>query len=153
MKRKSIELMVGLFVLGGIFAATVLAFRVDSAGVFEFDRSYKVYAQFANIGGLTIKAPVTIAGVNIGRVSGITIDMNSFYARVEMSIMEEYSNIPIDSSVRILTAGLLGAQYIGFDIGGEDIYLKAGDEIEFTQSALNFEDLVGGFLFSETTGG
>ena len=153
MKRKPIELLVGLFVLGGILALVLLAFRVDSSGVFNLDRNYKIYAHFENIGGLAVKAPVTIAGVSIGRVSDITINMENFNARVEMSIMENYTNIPIATSARILTAGLLGSQYIGLEQGGEEIYLKSGDEIEFTQSAFSFEDLVGGFLFSEPTGG
>ncbi len=153
MKRKSIEFLVGLFVLGGILAVVMLAFRVDSSGVFNLDRNYKIYARFENIGGLALKAPVTIAGVSVGRVSAISIDMENFNARVEMSIEEDYSSIPIDTSARILTAGLLGAQYIGLDQGGEEIYLKNGDELEFTQSAFSFEDLIGGFLFRETTEG
>ena len=93
MKRKPIELLVGLFVLGGILALVLLAFRVDSSGVFNLDRNYKIYAHFENIGGLAVKAPVTIAGVSIGRVSDITINMENFNARVEMSIMENYLSL------------------------------------------------------------
>ena len=151
MNRSAVELWVGLFVVGGIMAIVLLAFRVDSTGVFNVDKNYRVFAKFDNIGGLTIKAPVTIAGVNVGRVSGISIDMDDFSAIVEMAISSEYATIPVDTDARILTAGLLGAQYIGLEQGGEDVYLENGGEIEYTQSALSLEDIVGEFLFKKTT--
>ncbi len=146
MARSLIEFWVGLFVLGGVLAIALLAFRVDGAGVFMMERNYRVYANFDNIGGLSVKAPVTIAGVTVGRVVAISVNMDDFSAQVELEIAEEFNNIPTDTSARILTAGLLGAQYIGLEQGGEDVFLKSGDLIEYTQSALGFEDLVGGFL-------
>ncbi len=149
MKRSLVEFWVGLFVLGGLLAIALLAFRVDGTGVFAVERNYRVYAHFENIGGLSVQAPVTIAGVAVGRVSGISVNMEDFSARVELSISEQFNSIPTDTSARILTAGLLGAQYIGLEQGGEDIYLQAGDVIEFTQSAFGFEDLVGGFLLQQ----
>ncbi len=149
MKRSLFEFWVGLFVLGGLLAVTLLAFRVDGTGVFAVERNYQIYAQFENIGGLNVKAPVTVAGVTVGRVSGISVNMDDFSARVELSISEEFDSIPVDSSARILTAGLLGAQYIGLQQGGEDIFLESGDEIEFTQSAFGVEDLIGGFLLRQ----
>ncbi len=149
MKRSLVEFWVGLFVLGGILAVAMLAFRVDGTGVFAIERNYKIYAKFDNIGGLSVKAPVTIAGVTVGRVSGISVNMDDFSARVELSISENFNSIPIDTSARILTAGLLGAQYIGLEQGGEDIFLTGGDAIEFTQSAFSFEDLLGGFLLRQ----
>ena len=149
-KKSLIEFWVGLFVLVGLLSVVLLAFSVDGTGVFKVDRSYKVYASFDDVGGLSVRAPVTIAGVDVGRVTGITIDSDRFSAIVELSILEEYNNIPIDSSARILTSGLLGAQYVGLEQGGEDIYLESGDEIEFTQSAFNFENLIGELLFRQS---
>ena len=149
MRRSLVEFWVGLFVLAGLFAIALLAFRVDGTGVFAIERNYQIYADFENIGGLSAKAPVTIAGVTVGRVSGISVNMNDFSARVELSIAQDFDNIPVDTSARILTAGLLGAQYVGLQQGGEDIFLKSGDVIEFTQSALGFEDIIGGFLLSQ----
>lgn len=153
MKKSLPEFWVGVFVLAGIAAIVSIAFRVDSASVFEVDDDYKVYAIFENIGGLNVKAPVTIAGVNIGRVSAITVDMDNFNARVELTISDRFARIPIDSSARILTSGLLGAQYIGLEQGAEDIFLKSGDLIEFTQSSFSLEDIIGEFLFRATTQG
>ena len=153
MKKSMLELWVGLFVLGGIAAIVLLAFRVDGASVFEVDSDYKIYADFDNVGGLSIKAPVTIAGVNIGRVTGIQVNMDDFSARVEMSISDRFGGIPIDSSAKILTSGLLGAQYIGLEQGAEEDYLVSGDLIEFTQSSFNLEDIIGEFLFRVTTQG
>ncbi len=153
MKKSLTEFWVGLFVLAGIAAIVSLAFRVDSASIFEIEDDYKVYATFENIGGLNIKAPVTIAGVNIGRVSAIAVDLDNFSAKVEMTISDKFARIPIDSSARILTSGLLGAQYIGLEQGAEDIFLKSGDLIEFTQSSFSLEDVIGEFLFRVTTQG
>ena len=153
MRKSLIEFWVGLFVVAGIAAIVLLAFRVDSASIFEMENDYKIYATFDNIGGLNIKAPVTIAGVNIGRVSGIAVNMDNFSARVEMTISDRFARIPIDSSARILTSGLLGAQYIGLEQGAEDIFLKGGDLIEFTQSSFSLEDVIGEFLFRVTTQG
>ena len=153
MRKSLTEFWVGLFVLAGIAAIVLLAFRVDSASIFEMENDYKIYATFENIGGLNIKAPVTIAGVNIGRVSGIAVNMDNFSARVEMTISEKFARIPIDSSARILTSGLLGAQYIGLEQGAEEIFLQAGDLIEFTQSSFSLEDVIGEFLFRVTTQG
>ncbi len=149
-KKTLIEFWVGLFVLAGLLSVVLLAFSVDGTGIFKVDRSYKVYASFDDVGGLSVRAPVTIAGVDVGRVTDIAIDSDRFSAIVELSISEKYNNIPIDSSARILTSGLLGAQYVGLEQGGEDIYLESGDEIEFTQSAFNFENLIGEFLFRQS---
>jgi len=149
MKKPIFEFWVGLFVVAGLLALVLLAFRVDGTGVFAIERDYQVYADFENIGGLRVKAPVTIAGVTVGRVSGISVNMNDFSARVELSIVEQFDRIPIDTSARILTAGLLGAQYIGLEQGAEDVFLQGGDVMEFTQSAFGFEDLIGGFLIRQ----
>lgn len=138
--------------LAGVVAMVILAFRVDT-NVFDVQGDYKVFAYFDHVGGLSVKAPVTIAGVTIGRVSAIKVDMENFQAQVELLIYDQYDEIPIDSSARILTAGLLGAQYIGLDEGAEEVYLQNGDFIEFTQAALNFEDIIGNFLFNKSSEG
>jgi phospholipid/cholesterol/gamma-HCH transport system substrate-binding protein len=103
-------------------------------------------AHFYNIGGLTVKAPVTLAGVMIGQVATIGIDANDYSARVTLRIDQIYDNLPEDTTAAILTSGLLGAQYIGLDPGGEERYLKDGDEIEITQSAVVLENLIGEIL-------
>jgi len=151
MKRPIVELWVGLFVLAGIVAIAVLSFRVGGSGIFENNRNYTIYADFDNVGSLSIKAPVTIAGVSVGRVSGISVNQNSFNARVALSISEQFDSIPVDTSARIMTAGLLGAQYIGLEKGAEDIYLRGGDTIEFTQSAFSLEDVIAELVFRFTT--
>ena len=130
----------------------MLAFQVGNTSLLGFDDGYRVYARFDNIGGLAMKAPVSVAGVNVGRVTGIGIDSQTYQAVVELSISEKHSNIPTDSSAMILTAGLLGAQYIGLVPGAEDDYLEDGSEIELTQSAFSIENLIGEFLFRSTTG-
>ena len=151
MNRSFVEFWVGVFVVGGICAIALLAFQADGTGVFSADRNYKIYAKFNNIGGLRVKAPVTIAGVTVGRVSDISVDMDEFSAQVEFAISEQFDSIPVDSSARIVTAGLLGAQYISLEQGAEDIFLQSGDVIEFTQSSLRFEDLIGEFLVNQGT--
>lgn len=152
MKRTTIELWVGLFVVAGIAALAMLAFRVGNLGSTNLGDAYKVTARFDNIGGLTAKAPVTMAGVKIGRVSRIYIDREDYSAVVELSIGRHYDNLPKDTSAAILTAGLLGAQYVGLEAGGDDAYLKEGDRITLTQSAVVLEQLIGQMLFSKAQG-
>ncbi len=152
MKKSLAELWVGLFVLAGIAAIVALTFRVEGASLFANESSYTLYARFDNVGSLRVKAPVTVAGVNVGRVSGIAVDREHFNALVELSISENFDSIPIDSSARILTAGLLGAQYIGLEQGAEDIFLQGGDIIEFTQSAFSLEDIIAELVVRLTSG-
>lgn len=108
---------------------------------------------FENIGGLKPGASVTMAGVKIGRVRNIAIDRTTFEARVKMDLAADYDNIPKDSNAKILTAGLLGEQYIGFEPGGALESLEQGDTVTFTQSALVLENLIGQFLTSMTQKG
>jgi len=153
MKNKGIlELWVGLFVVAGVAALGFLAFKVGSFSGGEFNETYTVEARFSNIGGLTTKAPVNMAGVRIGRVSDIRIDPNTYSAVVAMSIDTQYDNLPMDTSASILTQGLLGAQYVGLEPGGDDIYLEEGDEITLTQSAVVLEQLISQMLFSKAEG-
>jgi phospholipid/cholesterol/gamma-HCH transport system substrate-binding protein len=96
---------------------------------------------------------VTLAGVRIGRVSDIRIDRNDYSAIVELTIDSSYDNLPLDTSASILTQGLLGAQYVGLDPGAEEEYLKDGDQLEITQSAVILEQLIGQLLFGKAEGG
>lgn len=153
MNRGTLELTVGLFVLAGIGALGFLAFKVGNLSAANTGESYTVNARFDNIGGLTVKAPVTLAGVRIGRVSNIAIDRENYRALVELSIDPRYDNLPADTSASILTAGLLGAQYVGLEPGGDDKFLVDGDRIEITQSAVVLEHLIGQFLFNRAEGG
>jgi len=153
MKNKVIlELWVGLFVLAGVAALGFLAFKVGSFSGGEFTDTYRITAKFSNIGGLTTKAPVSLAGVRIGRVSSIRIDPNNYNAVVEMSIDSQYDNLPLDTSASILTEGLLGSQYVGLQPGGDDIYLREGDEVMLTQSEVILERLISQMLFSKAEG-
>lgn len=147
--RKSLELWVGLFVAAGILALAMLAFKVGNLTSADVMNSYKVTARFDNVGGLKVKAAVTMAGVRIGRVSAIAFDNKKYQALVTMDIDGRYQNIPKDSSASILTSGLLGDQYIGIEPGGEDASLKSGDTFLRTQSALVLEKLVGQVIFNK----
>ena len=153
MQSKALELLVGLFFTLGVAAVFILTFRVASlSGAGEGD-TFEVAAEFENIGGLKPGAAVTLAGVRIGRVREIVIDRDSFEARVTMRIGKSYDNIPKDTSASILTAGLLGEQYIGLSPGGEEQNLVQGDVIKFTQSALVLENLIGQFVANMGSGG
>ena len=152
MKRSAVELWVGLFVVAGLAALGVLAFKVGNLSGSDISDAYKVTARFDNIGGLSVKAPVTLAGVRIGRVSDIRIDSDDYRAVVELSIRPDFNNQPMDTSASILTQGLLGAQYVGVDPGGDEEYLKDGDEIEITQSAVILEQMLGQFLYGQAGG-
>jgi phospholipid/cholesterol/gamma-HCH transport system substrate-binding protein len=150
MQSRALEILVGFFVCLGVAAVFVLTFRVASVdSVGSGGDTYRVSALFQNIGGLKAGAAVSMAGVKIGRVRDITIDPASFQARVTLDISDQYNKIPEDSSAKILTAGLLGEQYIGIEPGGLDEYLKNGSEITLTQSALVLENLIGQFLTSQ----
>jgi phospholipid/cholesterol/gamma-HCH transport system substrate-binding protein len=152
MQTKALELLVGLFFTLGVAAVFILTFRVASVSGVGESKSYAVTADFENIGGLKPGAAVTMAGVRIGRVREIVIDKTTFEARVTMRIERSYDNIPKDSSASILTAGLLGEQYIGLSPGGDDAVLANGDTLKFTQSALVLENLIGQFVASMASG-
>ena len=147
--RKSLELWVGLFVAAGILALAMLAFKVGNLTSADVMNGYKVAGRFDNVGGLKVKAAVTMAGVRIGRVSGIAFDNKKYQALVTMDIDGRYQNIPKDSSASILTSGLLGDQYIGIEPGGDDVVLKNGDSFLHTQSALVREKLGGQVIFDK----
>ena len=149
LSRNTLELWVGLFVAAGILALAMLAFKVGNLTSAEVMDGYQVAANFDNVGGLKVKAAVTMAGVRVGRVSGISFDNEKYQARVIMDIDGRYKNIPKDSSASILTSGLLGDQYIGIEPGGDEAYLASGDTFLRTQSALVLEKLVGQVIFNK----
>ena len=151
MRMRIMEISVGAFLVAGIVALILLALSVSGLSTSGQGDTYKVYARFENIGGLSVRSKVSMSGVMIGRVSKIDLDPEYLVARVEMDILEEVDFLSIDSSASILTAGLLGEQYIGVTVGAEEEYLKDGEYIEDTQSALVLEDLVGKFLFNEVS--
>ena len=145
---RSVEILVGFFVSAGFVAMFFLSMEVSNLSGINSEEGYEVKANFENIGSLKVRAPVSIAGVKIGRVTAINFDSESFEAVVTMLIEAKYDQLPSDSSASILTAGLLGEQYIGLEAGGEDELLEHGSELEMTQSALVLEQIIGQFLFS-----
>lgn len=152
MFSKSIEFIVGVFVLIGLLALGFLATKVGSVSLGS-TQSYNLIAKFENIGGLNVKAPVAIGGVKIGRVTAIELDTKLYSAKVTMAIDTNFSELPIDTSAAILTSGLLGAQFVGLEPGGDFEYLAEGDEIELTQSTIQLENLIGQFMFNKAEEG
>jgi len=152
MHRKTIDVWVGLFVLLGLAALLFLAFQAGNMRSMSFGQTYTISGRFDNIGGLKPQAPVKSAGVVVGRVSEITFDDKSFQASVRLDLDTEYK-FPKDSSLKILTAGLLGEQYIGIEAGGDEKNLGEGDSIVRTQSATVLEDLINQFIYSKAAEG
>ena len=148
MQRSKNDLWVGLFVLIGFAAVLFLALKSANLLTLNFDTSYPLTAKFDNIGGLKPRAAVKSAGVVVGRVENITFDDKSFQASVHLAMQSRYA-FPKDSSLKILTSGLLGEQYIGVEPGGDEKPLAAGDVIKQTQSAVVLENLISQFLFSK----
>ena len=149
MSKKGIETLVGLFVVLGVLGLLFLALKAANLGSFGGGAAYQVQARFDNIGGLKVRAPVRSAGVTVGRVSSISLDGKTFQGVVTLDIDKGFV-FPKDSSAKILTAGLLGDQYIGIEPGGDEKNLAAGDVIKQTQSAVVLENLIGQFLFNKT---
>jgi len=152
MERTTLDLWVGLFVVAGLAAMLVLAMKVGNLSTFNMSESYALQADFDNIGGLKARAPVKSAGVVVGRVTGITFDNASYRARVSMVVDKRYQ-FPKDTFAKILTAGLLGEQYIGLDPGGDEVNLKSGDKIAKTQPAVVLESLISSFLYNKAADG
>jgi phospholipid/cholesterol/gamma-HCH transport system substrate-binding protein len=148
MGKKGIETLVGLFVLLGLLAITFLALKAANLGSFGQTEGYALQARFDNIGGLKPRAPVRSAGVTVGRITAIRLDNQTFQGVVSMEIDKAYQ-FPRDTSAKILTAGLLGDQYIGLEPGGDEKNYAAGDTIKQTQSAVVLENLIGQFLFNK----
>ncbi|MGC4028133.1 MAG: outer membrane lipid asymmetry maintenance protein MlaD [Steroidobacteraceae bacterium] len=150
---RSLEIGTGLFVLLGFFALAFLTTQLPGSkvGVLGQAKGFAVTARFDNVGDLQAGAPVSMAGVKIGRVTAVRFDSSDYKAVVTLSIDSTYDRIPDDSWANIETAGLLGAKYVGIDAGGSETYLAAGSQIDNTQSAMVLEKLVNR-LFSAFAG-
>lgn len=152
MNSRTVEVLVGVFVLLFLGAMFFLAMRVSNLTSLSSGDGYTLVAKFENIGGLKPRAPVSASGVRIGQVESIAYDAETFQASVTLSIDEAFSEFPLDTTASIYTAGLLGEQYIGLDPGAEEDFLGDGDELTYTQSALVLERLIGQVLFSRSGG-
>ena len=146
------DLWVGFFVLIGLGALLFVALRVGNVSSANFAETYQLTAKFDNIGGLKVRGPVKSAGVVVGRVTEIGFDSESYEAVVTMKIDSRF-RFPKDTFASILTAGLLGEQYIGLDAGGDEKMLKSGDTFAKTQSAVVLEKLISQFMFSKASEG
>ncbi|QKO22831.1 outer membrane lipid asymmetry maintenance protein MlaD [Rhodoferax sp. BAB1] len=152
MQRSRNDLWVGLFVLIGAVAILFLALQAANLLSLSFQSTYRVEARFDNIGGLKPKSAVRSGGVVVGRVEAISFDDKTFQARVILALESRYK-FPKDSSLKILTSGLLGDQYIGVEAGAEEKVLVAGDVITSTQSAIVLENLIGQFIYNKSAEG
>jgi phospholipid/cholesterol/gamma-HCH transport system substrate-binding protein len=148
MQRSSNDVWVGLLVLIGTAALLFLALQSANLLSLSFQKTYTVSALFDNIGGLKKQAAVKSAGVVVGRVKDINFDGNSYQARVVMAI-ETQHQFPKDSSLKILTSGLLGEQYNGIEAGAEEKVMAEGDKVQDTQSAVVLENLISKFLYNK----
>ncbi|WAT00293.1 outer membrane lipid asymmetry maintenance protein MlaD [Rouxiella chamberiensis] len=151
MQSKKSEVWVGAFMLIALCAVIFICLKVADIRSFGSDPTYRIYADFDNIGGLKTDSPVKVGGVVIGRVNSITLDKN-YSPRVAMDIDQKYNEIPDTSSLAVRTSGLLGEQYLALNLGFQDpdmgtAILKDGGTIQDTKSAMVLEDLIGQFLY------
>ncbi|MEN9457161.1 MAG: outer rane lipid asymmetry maintenance protein MlaD [Pseudomonadota bacterium] len=147
MSRATIDLWVGIFVTLGMAALVFLALKVGNLASIGNDPTYSVRAEFDNIGGLKVRAPVRSAGVVVGRVTDIQFDTKKYVAVVSLSLSQKYQ-FSKDTSAQILTSGLLGEQYLGLQAGGDEANLADGDTIKLTSSAVVLENLISRFMFN-----
>jgi len=152
MERSMLDLWVGIFVVAGIAALVILAFKVGNMSSMGGGETYSITANFDNIGGLKPRAAIKSAGVVVGRVTAISFNNDRFTAKVTMAIEKNYQ-FPKDTTASILTSGLLGEQYVGLEGGGDEQMLKSGDSIRLTQSAVVLEKLISQFLFDKAAEG
>ena len=149
LQSRFIETVVGIFIAIGLASLLMLSMKVSNLSSLSGDSGYMIQARFLNIGGLKVRSPVKMAGVVIGRVTKIYIDNNTYDAVAEMTIKDNFNNIPGDTSANIYTAGLLGEQYVSLMPGGEETFLKDGDQIKITSDAVVLEQLIGQFLYNK----
>lgn len=150
-QTRAVEVGTGLFVLFGIAALFFLTTQTIGGDNFSATETFEVEARFENVGSLKSRAPVSMSGVTIGRIKDVRFDAETLEAVVVFVIDSQYEQIPDDSDASILTAGLLGSQYIALQAGGSDTYLENGSEIMFTQSAIVLENLIGKYLFNSSS--
>lgn len=152
LKGKTVEILVGLFVVAGFGGLFFLAMQVSNLSSFQHDDGYILKARFENVGSLRVRSPVSMSGVRIGRVTAINYDNEDLLAIVEIMIDSRYDVLTEDARASIYTAGLLGEQYIALTPGGGEEYLKDNDFIQETDSALVLEELIGKFFLSKAEG-
>lgn len=152
MQRSKNDVWVGLFVLIGGAAILFLALQAANLLNLSFQSTYRIEARFDNIGGLKPKSAVRSGGVVVGRVESITFDDKTFQARVSLALEKQYK-FPKDSSLKILTSGLLGDQYVGIEAGADEQILAEGDTVSATQSAMVLENLIGQFIYNKSAEG
>lgn len=150
MNRATIDLWVGFFAAAGLVALLFLALKVGNLSSTDVGETYALQARFDNIGGLKVRAPVKSAGVVVGRVGEIRFDPENYRALVQLQIDKRYQ-FPRDTFATINTSGLLGEQYVGFEVGGDLEMLKAGEVIKKTQSAMVLEKLISEFMFNKAS--
>jgi len=148
MNKRVLEFIVGLFILAGMVSLFILAFKISGLSQYSSANAYKVMAIFDNVGDLKIRAPVTIAGVRIGEVDNIILDPKTFKAKVTILIDRHENALPIDTSASILTAGIIGANYISLSPGFAEQNLRENDVITETHPAIILENLIGQFMYS-----
>lgn len=146
MVERWVNVLVGLFVLAALMALVFLGFQASNMSGFKAGKSYELVAYFNDVSGLNKQASVTMAGVQVGRVKSIELDQERFQAKVVLEISNRYDALPVDTSADILTAGLLGEKYIGLVGGGDVVYLKKGDTIQYTGSSFVLEKLIQQFI-------
>ena len=147
-QSRFIETVVGIFIAIGLASLLMLSMKVSNLSL-SGDSGYVINARFLNIGGLKVRSPVKMAGVVVGRVSKIYIDDKTYDAVAEMTIIDDFDKIPEDTSADIYTAGLLGEQYVSLKPGGEESFLKDGDEIKITSDAVVLEQIIGQFMYNK----
>jgi phospholipid/cholesterol/gamma-HCH transport system substrate-binding protein len=152
MNKATLDLWVGFFVAVGIVSLGFLALKVGNLSTSSNGATYRLMARFDNIGGLKVRAPVKSAGVVVGRIGEIKFDPESYLAVVSMDVDARYK-FPRDTFATINTSGLLGEQYVGFEVGGDMEMLNAGDTIKKTQSAVVLEKLISQFMFNKAADG
>ncbi len=148
MVSKTVEFVVGIFILLAVLALLALAFNVSGLVIIGNKQTYELTAEFDNVGDLKVRAPISVSGVKVGQVKAIKLDPQDFRATVTMQIQNTYNSLPTDTSAGILTQGLLGSNYIGLSPGFEEKVLKPGDRIESTRSAMILENLIGQLMYS-----
>ena len=150
MRNHWLEVSVGIFIMAALCGLLFLAFKVSGLTSMGDGHYYVIKAEFDNIGGLKVRAPVSVSGVKVGRVTAIALNPQTYRASVTMQINDGYKDLPVDTSASILTEGLLGSNYISLSPGFESQMLQPGGRIETTHSALILENLVGQLMFNLT---